>query len=295
MKIGIDLGGSHIAVGIVTDELKLIAKEERNIKFYEKDKENIKQEIRDSILSLINNVLGKKQIPVFAIEEIGICVPGIVKDNIIEKCEKYGIYNWDLAKELEEHYKLPVKIQNDALCAAKAEKEYGSLKDADKAIYMCLGTGIGGAIILDNNIFPSEIGHMVIESKGRKCHCGKQGCFEQYSSMRAFKEGIIELLELNKNTTSEKILEILNDKKEDKKINEYIGEFIDTLIIGISNIINTINPEVICIGGSFIYFEEILYKKLLEKIVIIKNQFKVPKIVLSKLQNTAGILGAVLI
>ena len=295
MKIGIDLGGSHIAVGIVTDELKLIAKEEKNIKFYEKNKENIKQEIRDSILSLINNVLGKKQIPVFAIEEIGIGVPGIVKDNIIGKCEKYGIYNWNLAEELEEHYKLPVKIQNDALCSAKAEKEYGNLKGVNKAVYMCLGTGIGGTIVLDNNIFHSEIGHMVIRNYGKKCHCGKEGCFETYSSMRVFKEGIIELLELNKNTTSEEILEILNDKKEDKKVNDYIDSYIDTLIIGISNIINIINPEIICIGGSFIYFEEILYKRLLEKNVIIKNQFKAPKIVLSKLQNIAGILGATLI
>ena len=295
MKIGIDLGGSHIGVGIITDKEKILIKKEKNIKFYEKDKSNIKQEIRDSILSLINNVLGEMQIPSFAIEEIGIGIPGIVKENIIEKCEKYGIYNWDLAKELEEHYNVPVKLQNDALCAAKAEKEYGNLKGTNRAIYMCLGTGIGSSIILDNNIFLSEIGHMVINNNGKKCHCGKKGCFEEYSSMRVFKEGIIELLELDENTTSEEILDILNKKKEDKKINEYIDYYISTLMMGISNIVNIINPEVICIGGSFTYFEEILYKKLLEKSSTIKHQFDNPKIVLSKLQNTAGIMGATLI
>lgn len=292
MKIGIDLGGSHIAVGVVTEEGKLLTKEEENLNII--SNENITELIRDKIISLINSVLKQLQIPIFVIEEIGIGVPGIIKENIVEKCEKYKIYNWELAKVIEEYYQVPVKLQNDALCAAKAEYKYGNLNDTKKAVFLCLGTGIGGATILENKIFASEYGHMIIEMAGRECHCGKKGCFETYSSMKAFKEGMIEVLKLNKNTNSEELLNILNKQKENIELNTYIDSYISTLLIGISNIANIINPEKICIGGSFTYFEEILYKRLLEKSITMKYQFKKPEIILAKLQNTAGIIGATL-
>lgn len=292
MKIGIDLGGSHIAVGIVTEDGKLLKKQEKVISFAEESK--IKEKIRDSILSLINQLLRELQIPIFIIEEIGLGIPGIIQNNFIVKCEKFRIYNWDLAKELEEHYKIPVKMHNDALCSAKAECEYGNLKNAKRAVFLCLGTGIGGATILENNIFSSEYGHMIIKKDGKECHCGKKGCFETYSSMKEFKEGMIELLGLNKQITSEELLFILKREKQNKELNQYIDEYINTFLIGISNIINIINPEVICIGGSFVYFEDILYKRLLEKANLLTYQFEKPKFVLAKLQNDAGIIGATL-
>lgn len=292
MKIGIDLGGSHIAVGVVTEEGKILAKVEENLNIV--TNENVKELIRDKIISLISCVLKELQMPDFVTYEIGIGVPGIVENNLIKKCEKYGIYNWDLAKELQKNYKIPVKIQNDAICAAKAEYIYGNLKNSTKAIFLCLGTGIGGATILNDKIFPSEYGHMIIDNAGTECHCGRRGCFETYSSMRVFKQGIIEILELNKNTTSEEILNILREEKDNIKLNNYIDNYINKLILGISNIINIINPDKICIGGSFSYFEDILYKKLLEKLIDVECQFENPEIVLAKLQNTAGIIGAVL-
>lgn len=292
MKIGIDLGGSHIAVGIVTQEGNLLVSQEENISVI--NNENVKQLIRDKILSLISCVLKQMQLQISSIKEIGIGIPGIVKENIIEKCEKYGIYNWDLAREIEEIYKIPVKLQNDALCAAKAEYKYGNLKDVKKAVFLCLGTGIGGATILGNNIFPSEYGHMVINLEGTKCHCNKKGCFETYSSMRAFKIGMIELLRLDKNTKSQELLKILREQKDNNVLNNYIDKYINNLSIGISNIINIISPEKICIGGSFTYFEDILFVRLIEKINNMKYQFETPQMVLAKLENRAGIIGATL-
>lgn len=293
MKIGIDLGGSHIAVGVATEKGKIIQKEEQDINYGEKN-EDIKQNIIDKIIYLINKVLRNAQIPVFVIEEIGIGVPGIIENNIVKKCDKYNIYNWNLAKILEEHYQIPVKIQNDALCAAKAEKEYGNLKDIKKGIFICFGTGIGGATIINEEVISSEFGHMIIEKDGNLCNCGRRGCFETYSSMRAFKKEIVEVLGINVEATSEEILNFLIKNKEDENVNKCIDEFINTLCIGLSNIINIINPEQICIGGSFTYFEDILYKRLLEKAQLISYQFDKPKIVLAKLKNDAGIIGATL-
>ena len=211
MKIGIDLGGSHIAVGVVNDEAKLIAKEEENVLFVDKEQEEIKEIVRDRILSLINSVKRKLQIPAFIINEIGIGIPGIVENNIIKKCDKYGIYNWDLAKELKEQIDVNVKLTNDAIAEARAEVACGSLKTTAKGVFMCIGTGIGGAIVLQKGsaitansnvqnlldvstvyeILPSEFGHMVIEKNGKKCYCGRRGCFETCCSMRTFKNGMI--------------------------------------------------------------------------------------------------------
>lgn len=293
MKIGIDLGGSHIAVGIITEKGRIIQKEEQNI-IYSKEREDIKQIIFNKILSLTNSVLKSSQVPIFVIEEIGIGVPGIIENNIVKKCDKYKIYNWDLAKILEEYYQIPVKLQNDALCAAKAEKEYGNLKEGKRGVFICFGTGIGGATIIKEEVIPSEFGHMVIEKDGNLCNCGKRGCFETYSSMNAFKNKIIEVLGINVDATSEDILKFLIKNKDDESANKYIDEYINTLCIGLSNIINIINPEQICIGGSFTYFEDILYKRLLEKVQLISYQFDKPKIVLAKLKNDAGIIGAIL-
>lgn len=292
MKIGIDLGGSHIAVAIITEEGKILEKQEENI--IVSNNENIKEIIIEKIIRIINAVLRNAQVPSFVIEEIGIGFPGIIENNIIKKCDKYEIYNWDLAERLEKHYQVSVKLQNDALCAAKAEKEYGNLNEIKRGVFICFGTGIGGATIINEEVIPSEFGHMIIEKDGNLCSCGRRGCFETYSSMRAFKNKIVEVLGINVEATSEEILNFLIKNKDDKSVNKYIDDYINTLCIGLSNIINMINPEQICIGGSFTYFEDILYKRLLEKAQLISYQFDKPKIVLAKLKNDAGIIGATL-
>lgn len=292
MKIGVDIGGSHIAVGIVSENGKILSKQEKDISFVNIDKEKIKQEIRDNIVSLINAVLKQMQLPIFIIEEINIGFPAIVEENIIKKCDKFAIFNWNLAEELEEYYKITVKLQNDAIYAAIAEKTYGSLQGSNRAVFLCLGTGIGGATIIENKVFPSEYGHMIIERNGLKCNCENKGCFENYCSMKNFKDKIIEILELEKDVNLKELKEILIKEQKNEKINNYINEYVNTLAIGICNIANIFNPEKICIGGSFAYFEQILYKKLLEQIDTYSYKFNKPKIVLAKLGNDAGIIGA---
>lgn len=296
MKIGIDLGGSHIAVGIVSEEGKILTKQEQDICFIDEINNNIKLLIRDTAVSLISAALRQMQIPIFLIDEIGIGIPGIVEDNKIKKCSKFKIEDWDLAKELEEHYQISVKLQNDAVCSAVAEYTYGNLQNKDRAIYVCLGTGIGGATIINDKIVQSELGHMIVQKEEtRECNCLNKGCFETYASMKVFKEEVIELLNLNKDTSSEELLKILENEKQNKQLNNYIDKYTNNLIVGLLNIINVLKPETICIGGSFVYFKDILYKRLLEKAQLYSYQFEKPKMVLSKLKNDAGIIGATLI
>lgn len=202
---------------------------------------------------------------------------------------------------------MPVKInlQNDAKCAAIAENEYGVLKEYENSIFLTLGTGIGGAAIVNNQLLKGkevsgyEFGHMIIEKDGLDCNCGKKGCFELYGSMKKLKKDLKTRLELNQFTTSRQLADLLKYNKalnkNDERIEEVIEEYIQNLSIGISNLINIFEPEIIGIGGSFVYFEEFLLNKLKEKIISGNLLFNKRDDIIIKsaiLANDAGIIGA---
>lgn len=290
MKIGVDIGGSHIAVGVVSDEGNILSKQEKDLIFTNDDKEQL---IRDTIVSLINNALRRINIPIFLIEKIGIGVPGEVENNKVKKCTKFEIFDWDLAAELEDFYKIKVELSNDGYLAALAERRFGSLVEEERAVFLCIGTGIGSAILNRGIIIPSEIGHTIIKEDGNICNCGRQGCFETYASMKVFKENIIRVLELKDSSTSEEIANNIRAReREDDNLINYINEYIEYLEVGISNIINTIHPDTICIGGGFVYFQDILMHRLQERINTQTYKFPKPKLILAKLGNDAGIIGA---
>lgn len=301
MQIGIDLGGSHIAVAIVSSKNVIIAKREKDILNLEQIND-VKKYIVDNIKNLISQVLKDVGAPSCVISKIGIAVPGKIKDGIIYNMYNLGIEEFNLSQILSEYYGVEVSIRNDAKCAAIAEKKLGALHEYDDCVFLCLGTGIGGATFLNGKMLEytkdwgSEYGHMIIKKEGIKCKCGNKGCYERYASMKAFKLGLIELLNLNQNILSEDILKILINKIEvkDERINKYIDEYIENILVGITNIVNIFGPEAICIGGSFVYFEKLLYKRLVEKINLINYNTIVPRILLAKLGNDAGIIGALL-
>lgn len=301
MQIGIDLGGSHIAVAVISKRNLVVAKREKNIESSE-NIFDIKQYIVDNIKKLITQVLKDIGAPSCVISKIGISAPGKIKNNIIYDMYNLGIKEFNLVQILSEHYGVEVVVRNDAKCAALVEKKIGNLKDYDDCVFLCLGTGIGGATFINGRMLEytkewgSEYGHMIIQKNGIECKCGNKGCFEKYASMKAFKSGIINLLNLDSNISSEDILEILLNRvnEKDREISKYIDEYIENLIIGISNIINILGPEAICIGGSFVYYEKILYTKLLEKMNLKNYNGVKPKILLAKTQNDAGMIGALI-
>ena len=301
MQIGIDIGGSHIAVGVISKRNTIICKREKDIE-NDKAKKNIQQYIIENIKLLIAEVLKDVGAPSCVISKIGIAVPGKVKNKVAYGIYNLGIKEFNLAQILEEHYGVTVSIRNDAKCAALAEKKIGNIQNYDDAVFLGLGTGIGGATFINGKMLEytkdwgSEYGHMIIQKDGIECKCGNKGCFEKYASMDCFKKGIIKLLNLEENITSKEILEIITRKvnENDKLVNNYINEYINNLLIGLSNIINIIQPEAICIGGSFVYYEKILYTKLIQKISLKKYNCSIPKIVLAKLGNEAGMIGALM-
>ena len=296
MKIGIDLGGSHIAHGVIDKDYKIVEKIEKRI--MKKDKERIENTIEQYIIDNIKDLTTK-----YDITEIGIAVPGTIQNEIIVKSVNLGVQNYDLLKKIKNEINLPIKIRNDAKCAAIAENKIGCLKEYKNNLFLSLGTGIGGAAIINNKLLDTgdlpgcEFGHMIIQKDGIKCNCGKRGCFEKYASMKALKTNLRKILNLDEKTSGRELLEIIRNNPENEEIKRIIDEFIEYLSIGISNLINIFEPEAVGIGGSFVYFEEILLNKLIKNIQDKNYLFNKRDNLIIKsatLGNDAGLIGSIL-
>ena len=252
-------------------------------------------------------------------KKVSIIVPVYNAEKFIDKCIQSLInqtyQNIEIiVKNLQNKLDMPINIRNDAKCAALAENMYGALKGYTRSIFLTLGTGIGGAVIvkdklLDTGELPGcEFGHMIIEKNGRLCKCGKKGCWEKYASMKAFKDDLREILNVDERTSGKELLDIvrklaLKDKGQQKvstkdmAIQKLIEEYITYLSIGISNLVNIFEPEAIGIGGSFVFYEEIFLEKLKRKIIdenMLFNERKEIVIHTAILDNDAGIIGATL-
>lgn len=299
MKIGIDVGGSHIGLGLVDGKGKLILKKEKD---YDKRQEDMSNIVLETIIDLIYKIINENNIKKEEIESIGLAFPGTVSETTVIKAENLGIENLEIVKELKKNFNIPIYLENDAKCAAIAEKEFGSLKKYEDAIFLIVGTGVGGAVFLDNKLLRPkrysgfEVGHMVINKNGRECNCGRKGCFETYSSMKKLKEKISK--EFNLNTIDGiKIREFMEQNQENEKLNKILDEYIQDLQIGIANLINIFEPQAISIGGSFGHYN-ILLKRLQDKInekTELYNKEQIPEILIANLKNDAGMIGAAMI
>ena len=294
MKIGIDIGGSHIGIGLVDNNGSIALKIEKFIK----DKTDIEYKIEEFITETVIE-MGLTH----NIESIGIAIPGTVTDNKIIKAVNLGIENYDLATNIEKILKIPVKLKNDAKCAALAEQKYGELANYENSVFLCIGTGVGGAVIHNGQLLEPdglpgfEFSHTIIQKDGELCNCGKRGCFESYASLKRFKQRISDRFDLN-TLSGKEIRKFINENPENQMVKEMIKEYVDYLSIGISNIINIFEPDAICIGGSFSEYGNIFYEPLKDALLqgnLLFNHRNEIIIKYAKLKNDAGIIGATLI
>ena len=297
MKIGIDIGGSHIGVGLIEgSELK-----DTVDKFFSlEDRNDIENAILRNIDELVNKLLVKNNISLENIESIGVACPGTVTDGKITSWN-LGLKNYNLKSKLIEKYNLNVTVRNDGKCAALMEKKYGAMKDFDDCVFVNIGTGIGGAAFLGGKLLEPkrysgfEFGHMTLVKDGIPCTCGKKGCFERYCSIKALKTRITKTLNIDSTDMSGQYLREHVMVEYHDRIQDDINEFIDYLRIGICNLIDIFEPEVVCFGGSFSYYEgHPVLEKLIQEINKAGTTFneEKPKIVTAFFKNDAGIIGA---
>lgn len=295
MKIGIDLGGSHIGIGVIDKNFKIVDKKEKDIT--EQDKLNIEKTLIDNIVYIINQLLKENNINKDNIECIGIASPGIISDQSIINANNLKIYEFNIVKQINRYFDVRIMINNDAKCAAMAEKKCGILKKYSDCIFLSLGTGIGGACFLKDELLKPkkyqafELGHMIIQIDGKTCSCGNKGCFEAYASIKSLKQQVKEKLKIDNEITGKLLLEAINNNI--KELDCILDKYSKYLAIGLINLINIFEPEAIALGGSFVYYKDILLDKVKNNINYF-NQLNKPEILIANFKNDAGIIGSIL-
>lgn len=286
MIIGIDLGGTKIAAALATPSGKILTDVNIPTEAH-KGKKQVIENLKKAVHTLIK---GQKT----DISCIGIGVPGPIlyeKGIVIEPPNLPGWKRVNLKKVLEKEFKVPVHVDNDANCAALAEAFFGAGKKARHFIYITISTGIGGGIIIDRKIYrgaigaAGEFGHMIIDSKGFTCGCGNIGCFEALGSGTAIR----------KRAGMDAISVELAARQGDKKAIHVIEETAHYLAIGIANLVNIFNPELVILGGGVSKMRELLLTPIRKefKKYALTLPAKSVKIVRAKLGADSGVLGAV--
>ncbi|MBR1592334.1 MAG: ROK family glucokinase [Ruminococcus sp.] len=309
--VGIDLGGTNIVAGVVDEDYNIIAKASTKTNCPRPEKE-IAQDMAKMALAAVK----KADLTLSDIEWIGIGTPGIAnsKTGIIEYSNNLGFKNTPMVKYIEGAIgrdDTPVFIENDANAAAYGEFVAGAAKGAKNAVCITLGTGVGGGIIINGKIYSgsnfagAEIGHTVIEVDGAQCSCGRKGCFEAYSSatglirmskeaMEAFPDSIMNKMAQEKGkVTARTSFDAM--RAGDKPAKDVVDKYIKYLAAGITNTINIFQPDVLCIGGGVCNEGDPLLlpmKELVKKEVYTRDSEKNCDIVIAKLGNDAGIIGA---
>ncbi len=308
-NIGIDLGGTNIKVGLVDENCNIVAKASA--------KTNLPRpadEICASIVETVWKVLGEAKVTIGEVNSIGIGTPGVANRDsgvVLYSCN-LDFKNTDLRSLIKKRLDKPIFVENDANAAAFGEVLAGAGKGCKNVVVVTLGTGVGGGIIIDGKIYTgfnycgAELGHTVIEFNGRPCSCGRKGCFEAYSSATALINMTKETMEAHKDSKMWEIaggsLDNVDGKTafdgmraDDPAAKELIGKYIDYLGCGLTNIVNTFQPEMLLIGGGICREAENLTKPLYEYInreSYCVDTDKVTKLDVCKLGNDAGIIGA---
>ena len=302
--IGIDLGGTNIVAVVVNENYDIIANSSVKTNLPRPE-----QEIAADIIKVSKQAVSDAGLTMDQIEWVGMGTPGIANSEtgIIEYSNNLGFVNTPMVKYLEEGLNKPAFIENDANAAAYGEYVAGAAKGAKNAVCITLGTGVGGGIVIDGKIYcgsnfgGAEIGHTVISVDGPQCTCGRKGCFEVYSSatglIRMTKEAIAENPDSSM-ASEEKIsgrTAFNHMRKGDNAAKEVVDKYIKYLAAGITNTINIFQPDVLCIGGGVCNEGDPLLvpmKEIVARENYTRNSPKNAEIVIAKLGNDAGIIGA---
>ena len=316
-NLGIDLGGTNIAVGIVDDSLKIVRK--GSVKTLAKREPD--QIVRD-MAALCSSLLEAEGIPLSEVRSVGISTPGSVdkEKGLVAYANNLPFTQYPIADTFRSF--LPVSevlLENDANAAALAEAVVGAGRGLRYVLMITLGTGLGGGIVLDGKVYSgfngagAEFGHMVIRAGGRPCTCGRKGCWETYSSAtglsKTTREMLAEYLRIGRKTMLYRMtggdvrrcdarMAFAAMKQGDQPAAEIVESYITDLACGVTNIINLFQPDILVIGGGVCGEGDYLLVPLREKVhaeVYSKDPTPQTRIEVAQLGNDAGIIGGAML
>ena len=287
-KIGIDLGGTKTE-GILLDE-KLEVIERKRLPTNQ-------QEGYSSIVNLIKNLVDDLKQKTDDSVSIGICTPGALskQSGVIKNSNTQCLIGKDIKNDLENVLKQKVSIENDANCFTLAESKLGSAKNFDMVFGVIMGTGVGGGIVIKEQIhngrtnIAGEWGHHCIKPEGNSCYCGKRGCVETYLSGPALEKRWNDL-----SGKRQTISEILQNSDE-SMFTTWKNELLENFALALGNVIDILDPDAIVLGGGlsnipFLYDEGQSYVHQ----QVFSDQIDTP-ILKNKLGDSAGVFGACMI
>ena len=308
MYIGIDLGGTNIAVGLVDENGKILAKADTPT-LAERDY----TEIVADMIKLSEKVVSDAGFSMNDVKAIGVGTPGSVdyEKGTVAYANNLKFYDTPVAEEIKKYYDIPVVLENDANAAAFGE--YIATGDGAKIfVAVTLGTGVGGGIIMDNKIFRgsngagAELGHFTLMHNGLPCSCGKNGCWESYASVTALinqtKVAMSKYPESLMNTIA-KERGCVNGrtafdaaKSGDKAAQQVVDKYIEYVADGIVSIVNIFQPDKLVVGGGISKEGDYLLNPVIEYVrkYDYNKLFKKVEITTATLYNDAGIIGAAL-
>ena len=309
VRVGVDVGGTGVKIGVlnkmqeILDWVTIPTRVERPW-----------QEVVRDIARGVVEILEKNAIPIENCEGVGAGVPGTIdkEKGIVRYANNLGWTDVPFVEGMNKYLSLPVYIANDADCAALGEIKNGAAKNCRDAVMLTLGTGVGGGVVLNGEIFEGrltggcELGHMVVEMDGELCTCGRRGCLETCVSATAVVRNTKRKMEqypdsllwemcdgdIDKITVSHPFLA---EREGDKAASEVVEEFVRQLTAGIVNIVNIFRPEKVILGGGiadggFIPVEKIAENLQRENYGGDSNVM--PDVTSAVLGNRAGMTGA---
>lgn len=304
-RVGIDLGGTNIAVGVVNEAFEIISYTTTPTEAHRSA-----QAVVDSMCEAVRTVLRQAGLSEADCDSIGIGAPGTCDPRSGVVYRSYSM-NWTdlpLGDMIARQFPtIPVRVENDANCAALAEVKAGAARGKDNIVLVTLGTGVGSGIVLNGKIYSglkgngAEMGHMMLQLGGALCFCGRHGCWDAYASATA-------LIRLAKEAAEAYPDSLLNESPElngklvfdaadrgDATAQAVIDQYCHYLAVGISNIVNALAPEMILIGGGISRQGERILKPIREYIAancFDKRPEALPVVAAAQMGNEAGIVGA---
>ena len=310
--IGIDVGGTNLKAGLVNETFDIVATKKMPLVWESPEK------FAEDLCGLATGLVEESGISRDEVAYIGMGVPGVVdaKRGMIVKTVNIPIRNVPVAELIHRVWEIPVFLGNDADCAALGEFYHFEKKDIESLILVTLGTGVGTGLIFNGKIHrgingcAGEGGHMVIVSGGDLCTCGRRGCWERYASAN----GLIRLTKAAMEENRQSVMWSLADGSLDKvdgrtafnaaregdtTAKAVVDQYLTYLAEGITNLIDLLQSEVICIGGgvSNEADEALLFplRSKVEEMRYDKDAQVHTQIVKARLGNDAGIIGAALL
>ncbi len=307
MYLGIDLGGTNIAVGLVDAQCKIIAKDSRPTAH-----PRPYQEIVRDMAELCQEITESAGYTMADIKGIGIGTPGSIDSNkgVVVYGNNLDWHNVPLAEELNRYFpELPIAVENDANAAAFGEY-MATGGNVDSFVAVTLGTGVGGGIVLNKKIFrgfngaAGELGHYTLVHNGEPCTCGKKGCWESYASVTALIQQTKRAIEENPDSLMAKSAKELGKvngrtafdaaKAGDPAAQKVVDQYIAYVADGVVSVINIFEPEILVIGGGISAEGEYLMAPIRNHAAEFAYSKGLPqtRLEIASLGNDAGIIGA---